>query len=263
MRRVAIMCAVLGLAMAAFAADPGKGVENSGPAAGVEAIGGPDGFGYSYIDSTETTGFEPTYSFVDITATGTAMNLTDDGEGNATMGFSFPFYGGSYTDVRIGNNGGLFLGTATGDFFAGNVCPMPSTSGSDAPRINVFWDDIDSDTGNVYYETQGSCAHPDCAGACFIVEWFDRPHFSNTGSCTFEVILCDSGDILFQYADLDFGDPTWNYGASATVGIEDELQDATYFLEYSCDTADLADSFAIRWTTGPVIPVELQRFTVE
>ncbi len=262
MKHLSVFVVIASFAVAGFAADPGKGAEVSGPAIGIDAIGGPDGFGYRYIDSTESTGFEPTYSFVDITTTGTAMDLSDDGEGNAVIAFGFPFYGVSQTDVRIGNNGGLFLGTTTGDFFAGNACPIPSTSGSTAQRINVFWDDIDSDTGNVYYENQASCAHPDCAGACFVVEWFDRPHFSNIGSATFEVILCDSGDIIAQYEDVNFGDVIYDNGASATVGIEDEEQNATFFLEYSCNTADLSDGLAIKYTLGPV-PVDLMSFNVD
>ena len=262
MRKSLCVCLCIGMAVVASAADPGKNNEVFGAAVGVDAIGGPDGFGYSYIDSTESTGFQPTYNFIDITATGTAMGLSDDGEGDATISFSFPYYGNGYTQARVGNNGGLFLGVTTGDFSAGNECPIPSTSGSTAPRVNVFWDDIDSETGDVYYQNLASCPHPDCAGACFILEWFDRPHYNNTGSATFEVILCDSGDIIAQYEDLDFGDPSFDYGASATVGIEDEGQDPTYFLEYSCNTADLSDGLAILYTTGPV-PVDLMSLSVE
>ncbi len=61
---------------------------------------------------------------------------------------------------------------------------------------------------------------------------------------------------------FDFGDPPIDYGASATVGIEDEGQDPTYFLEYSCNTADLSDGLAILYTTGPV-PVDLMSLSVE
>jgi len=38
--------------------------------------GGPDAFGYFYADSNDTEG--PTYDFVDITATGTSLVLSDD-----------------------------------------------------------------------------------------------------------------------------------------------------------------------------------------
>ncbi len=262
MKSAFVMCSVLLMVTAAFAADPGKGVENSGTAVGVEAIGGPDGYGYQYIDSTENTGLEPTYSWVDITGTGTGLGLDDDGETNIPIGFSFPFYGVDYSNAQVGNNGGVLL-SATGDVWAGNLCPMPYT-GHEHPAFWVFWDDMDTESGDVYYETQGSCSHPDCAGACLIVEWYDRPHYPGPGAstATFEAIFCDTGDIIAQYQDLDFGDPTLDYGASATVGIEDDTADVTYFLQYSCDTADLADGLAVKYTTGPV-PVDLQRIDIE
>ncbi len=264
MKRLAVFVAIISLAFVAQAATPGKGDDIDGPVVKAGSIGGPDGYGYLYIDSSENNGYEPTYSFVDITTTGTAMGITgDDGVSDAVIAFGFPLYGLEYSAAHIGNNGGLYLSETNYSFIAYNVCPMPWHSGAPiAPQINVFWDDIDSDTGDVYFENQVSCAHPDCGGACFIVEWYDRPRYPNLGSGTFEVILCDSGVIIAQYADLDFGDPRYDFGASATVGIEDDHQDPTYFLEYSCNTADLADGLAIMYTTDPV-PVELMSFDID
>ncbi|MEN8165566.1 MAG: hypothetical protein ABFS37_15665 [Acidobacteriota bacterium] len=261
--RVLTFVVCIGLSITAQAADSGKGQEVSGGPIGIESIGGPDGFGYGYIDSNESNGQQPTFSFVDITATGTALGLTDDGEADVVISsFVFPFYGLNYTDVRVGNNGGLLLGTpGDGDVSATTQCPMPWVA-LPLPAINVFWDDIDDETGNVFVEEQASCAHPDCSGACLIVEWFDRPHFNNVGSVTFEVILCDSGDIIAQYEDVVFGNPSYDYGAAAAVGIEADHQDPTFFLQYSCGTADLSDGLAIKYTTGPV-PVELMSLDVE
>ena len=264
MRSLCVVVALcLAVGMPCFAGDPGKGeasVPNSG---GPESTGGPDGFGYQWIDNAEVTGLPPTYSLVDISASGAGLALTDDGEANITIPFGFPFYGVSYTDIRVGNNGGLFLGVTTGDILAGNECPLPSTSSSTAPRISVFWDDIDSDSGDVYWEAFASCPHPDCSGQCAVIEWYNRPHFNNTGDGTFEVVLCDNGDIIYQYADVVYGDPTnMDNGISASVGIEDEAQDGTYYLAYSCNQAVITDGLAVKFTTGP-IPVELQGLDVE
>jgi hypothetical protein len=264
MKRLAVLSfSLLFIVGFVVADDPGKGelsVANSG---GPESTGGPDGFGYQYIDNNEVTGLPPAYSLVDISGTGAALGPSDDGEANITIPFGFPFYGVTYTDIRVGNNGGLLMGATTGDVLAGNACPLPSTSGSTAPRISVFWDDIDSDSGDVFWQAFASCPHPDCSGQCAVIEWYNRPHFSNTGDGTFEVVLCDSGDIIFQYTDVVFGDPAnMDDGVSASVGIEDELQDGTYFLEYSCNQAVITDGLAIKFTTGP-IPVELQSFDVD
>jgi hypothetical protein len=254
---VSLLVASLGLSE-----DPGKGEPSIPNPGGPEATGGPDGYGYQFIDNNEVTGLPPTYSMVDISATGVSLAPSDDGEANITIPFNFPFYGVDFTDIRVGNNGGLLLGVTTGDVLAGNSCPLPTTSGSDAPRISIFWDDIDSDTGDVYWQAFDPCPHPDCSGECAVIEWYNRPHFSNTGNGTFEVVLCDNGDILFQYEDVVFGNASYDNGVTASVGIEDELQDPTYFLEYSCNQAVITDGLAIKFTTGP-IPVELMSLDVE
>lgn len=227
------------------------------------AIGGPDGFGYNYIDSNEANGFEPTYLFIDACASGTSLGLADDGTVTVPIGFTFAFYGVPYTNVLIDNNGNLSMGADPGGF--SNDCPMPSTLEND-PMLYLFWDDMDSDTGDVCYEYHAVCPQTDGIGTgtgeCLVIEWFDRPHFSNIGAVTFEAILYEGGDIIFQYADLDFGDAAFDYGASATVGIEDDLAGAGFFLEYSCNAVNLQDNLAILFTTGTV-PVELQSMATE
>ena len=72
------------------------------------------------------------------------------------------------------------------------------------------------------------------------------PHYDGIGDTTLQVILFEgSNNILFQYADVDFGDPAYDFGASATVGLN--MNDTTAE-EYSFNTASLADSMAILWT---------------
>ncbi|MBZ0090398.1 MAG: DUF11 domain-containing protein, partial [Thermoanaerobaculia bacterium] len=227
---------------------PGKGVDSPILPGSPEQAGGPDGFGYVYQDSNEPGG--PAYSFQDISATGTPLGLGDDDEGNVTLPFSFPFYGVGYTTVRVGNNGGLLM-ASTGDVFAGNTCPMPD-SGT-APLISVFFDDIDSETGNVYHQSFGSCpATAGGSGACWIVQWHQRPHYSNTGQGTFQAVLYQTGEILFQYQDTDFGNASYNFGAGASVGIEDEAQNASYVLSYSCNQANaIPNGLAILWGIPP------------
>jgi hypothetical protein len=183
---------------------------------------------YNYDDTAP-------YGFVDITGTGTPLGLVDDGEADVTMPFTFNFFGTESDQLCIGNNGGVL--------FDQSGCSLSFSNGS-LPNAGLglailpFWDDIDADTGDVYYETQGSAPNRQ-----FIVQWDDRPHFSNIGSATFEVILYEgSNQILFQYQDLDFGDATYDYGASATVGLN---KDGVEAVQYSYNSAVLSDNMAI------------------
>lgn len=181
------------------------------------------------------------YNFIDISATGTPLNLTDDGEANVTMPFQFNFYGTTSDLLRVGNNGGILFATTTGDVGFTNAA-LPNAAHPLA--IFPFWDDLDDELGNVYYETVGAAPN-----RTFIVQWHERPHFPGSATAdtvTFQVILAEGiNEILFQYADLDFGDPAFNYGASATVGLN---KDATTAVQYSFNSAVLSDGLAIRWT---------------
>ncbi len=219
----------------------GAPVINTGTFTAADALGG-----YSYNDSVS-------YGWIDITATGTPLGLTDDGEADVTMPFDFTLYGSTSDLVCIGNNGGLLVGQAGCSISTANVA-LPS--GNVPMGVLPFWDDIDSDTGDVYYETQGVAPN-----RMFIVEWYNRPHFSNIGSATFEVILFEgSNEILFQYEDVDFGNTTYDLGASATVGLN---MDATTANQYSYNAPVLDNGFAILWTpTTPSMASAVDTATV-
>jgi uncharacterized repeat protein (TIGR01451 family) len=59
----------------------------------------------------------------------------------------------------------------------------------------------------------------------------------------FEIILHEgSGAILLQYKDVDFGNPLFDFGASATVGIQNT---ATQGVQYSYNSPSLANELAI------------------
>lgn len=193
--------------------------------------GGPDAFGYTFLDNTEPGG--PTYTWIDATG-GTALGLSDDGEGNITLPFDFPYYGETSTAMRVGNNGGVIFNATTGDVSAGNSAISSVTS----KLLAAFWDDIDSDTGNVYWTVVG-----DAPNRMVVIEWNNRPHYSNVGNATFQMVLLENGSILLQYQDVVFGNATYDYGASATVGISGGT--AANSLQYSYNTAALSDGLAI------------------
>ncbi len=183
------------------------------------------------------------FNYIPISATGTALGLADDGEANVTLPFPFTYFGVTSSNLRVGNNGGILFDVTTGEFGLTNAALPAATP---ALSILPFWDDIDSDTGNVYWEVQGTAPN-----RVAVVEWYNRPHFSNIGAASFEVLLYEtSNEIKFQYADVDFGDPLYNNGASATVGLN---KDATTALQFSFNQPVIQNGQAILFSPVTIV----------
>ncbi|MGH9172838.1 MAG: hypothetical protein ACRD1H_00705, partial [Vicinamibacterales bacterium] len=200
---------------------------------------------YLMLDSDDPGG--PEYNFIDIRPTGTPLALSDDGTADLTMPFDFTFYGVTSNQLVVSNNGALVF-DAAGVFVGFTNQPLPI---ADYPLgIFAFWDDLypPSDGANtVWYETQGS--EPN---RTFIVQW-ENVHIvvQNGNTASFQVILYEgSGDVLFQYEDVVFGDPAYDFGASATVGIN---EDGTSAIQYSYNTPALQDAFAIAFYPQTVL----------
>ena len=171
------------------------------PSDGIFAAGGPDAFGYEFIDSDEPGG--PTFSWIDITGTGTAVTLSDDSSVLVPLPFVFPFYGAAKTDVRIGSNGYLTFGTS-GSTFSNTDIPNAANPND---IICPFWDDLNPSTGGT--------VHYFSSPTQFIVQYTNIKRFgTSTGPNTFEVVLNADGSILLQYLDMQ------SLLTSATVGIE-------------------------------------------
>jgi hypothetical protein len=136
--------------------------------------------------------------------------------------------------LSVSNNGAALVNATSGYVSYGNVAMASAPDNFLAP----FWDDIGSATGDVYWKVIGTAP-----GRQLVVEWFNRPHFYDVGSATFEMVLYENGDILYQYQDADFGDPAFDNGASATIGIRGA--GSANSLEYSFDTPGVQANRAI------------------
>lgn len=177
----------------------------------------------------------PTLGYVDISATGTANNLADDGNVGVTLPFSLFYQGQVVTDITIGNNGGLLFGTLTGYLGTGGTIPFANTG------VYPFWDDLDNEMGSVYHETVGTAPN-----RTFIVQWENRPHFSGVigQGITFQVQIDEAtGEIFFVYEDVEFGgsQAQYDFGADATIGAQGgyngvtvSYNDANYLENNTC-----------------------------
>ena len=188
--------------------------------------GGPDGFGYRWIDSDTTAG--PAFDWVDVTSIGTAVNLNGDDNISELIpiGFPFPFYGTQFDSLRICTNGYL---TFTDDFALYANQPLPSTI---APRNGImpFWDDL------VFGAEHRAWVWGDASR--LLIEFEGLGHFDIGGPFTFEVELRPDGEIRYRY--LHLGTPT----NSATVGIQDG--GAQNALQVAFNTSYLHDSLAVK-----------------
>ncbi|OGC90292.1 MAG: hypothetical protein A2W25_05980 [candidate division Zixibacteria bacterium RBG_16_53_22] len=165
--------------------------------------GGPDAFGYFYIDSRDNALNRPNFSWRNITGIGTNIYLEEDDQlrGPFDIGFGFNYYGQEYTQLFVCSNGWIGFGASPPEFLNR---PIPT---ADEPNniLAVYWDDLVPENGIAYfYSHNDSC----------IVAWHGFGHYSAEGVYTFEVVLTSDGNIRFQYLSLS------GTLDSHTIGIE-------------------------------------------
>jgi cysteine-rich repeat protein len=174
--------------------------------------------------------------YEDITASGTYLACSDDGEHTITLPFNFSYYNVPYasgTNLRLGCNGGFVFNDSSGSIAYTNTA-LPYTAFN--PFVALFWDDLylTSAGQGIWYQTMGVAPNRR------LIIQFVGPHISSsTSNCSIEVVLFESTNIIeFRYSDVVFGSASYDYGASATIGIQG---DQTNYLQYSYNTASLAD----------------------
>ncbi len=170
--------------------------------------GGPDRFGYRWIDSDQAGG--PAYQWTDIRQTGsrlTNVSGCDDCYESRPLSFNFPFYGADFSTVYISSNGYCTFGSGSSQY---SNYPLPSSS-MPANLVAAFFDDLyPASGGDVYFQDFGNRA---------IVQFTNVVPYSGSGSFTFQIVLERNGSILFYYNTLS-GTVT-----SATVGIQNGSRD--------------------------------------
>jgi hypothetical protein len=204
-------------------ADPTDGMGNRN----LRGAGGPDAFGYLWIDSDEAGG--PAFVWNDITSTGTQLTgLTDDSfVGPVNLGINFPFYANTYSQVYVGSNGILTFGSGSTSLGNQNI----PDAGTPNDLIAWFWDDMNPGTsGQVYYQTIGDE---------FVIQFNNYNEYGGTGQITAQVRLHKSGNIMLYYNTLNGGIDL----LSATVGIENA--DGTIATNVNYNSAYLHNGLAV------------------
>ncbi len=138
----------------------------------------------------------------------------DDTTKSVTLPFSFTFAGTSYSSVKISSNGNIHFGTASNAY---NNVPIPRTTNPNA-LIAALWDDLNPSVGGAIYTAVSGTA----PNRTFVIEWRNVPRYgAGTNGATFEIQLDETtNQVWLLYQDTDFGNTSYNAGASATSGVE-------------------------------------------
>ncbi len=203
----------------------------------VAGQGGPDNFGYRWIDNNEPGG--PSIAWVSTGLEGVALPDEDDETfGPFDLGFPFSFYGVEYEQVRICSNGWLTFADSDDD--EANNHPIP-TAFPPNNLLAVFWDDLAPNThGTVYYWA-------DTVNQRFIVEWNEVAHWNRPNDLeTFQVILTPDGQILYQYALVSDSE-------GCTIGIENQAGDDGLEVSYNSG-GYVYPGRAVLFSAAPEVP---------
>lgn len=223
---------------------PTKGIAVSEP--GPEVLynaGGPDAFGYTWVDTDEPGG--PSFDWVDIESTG--VEITGLGDDNVVgpfmIGFSFPYYGKYYSWFLVSGNGMIGFGPDIALESHDNVM-IPS--GRDPDNMLAWcWTDLNildptNPGGRVFYQGDGNR---------LVIQFVDYPAYNASPGAVInaQVILRKNGEMLFQYKDIGAGFDR----EDCTIGIErhrgsDGLMVA-YNTEYLHDSLSIVFTKAAGW----------------
>jgi hypothetical protein len=166
--------------------------------------------------------------FIDISGTGTDMNLTDDSSTGVTLAWPWLVNGTTVNTITVGNNGGVAFNTLTAGIFYNAL----------ANGFSIFSQDLNTPIGGVYYQDMGTAPNRQ-----FVIMWDALTHWpTTTGDASFEIIVDEaSGEIYYVYDDVIMGNVAYDYGADAEIACNVaagntlvSMNSPTYLTNNSC-----------------------------
>ena len=207
----------------------------------------PDGPEFNWIDLTAVGLLIPNYSWYNDQV---SSDTLDDGSvGPQLIGFDFPFFDTTYTQVYIGANGALSFTdrdvNINGSFDDIDIPNPPFTT-----LVAPFWNDLnlepDDGHGAVYIYRM---LHKEG----FIVQWNRVSKYDGAPEdtlTTFQIIFYRNGNIKFQYLSVGASD----LASTAVIGIAEADCNAHDFVTRSDPPENVvSDSSAVLFDYAPVI----------
>jgi len=206
-------------------------VSNAGRRALVYTV--TDDVAKAYTATNSNTAGGPIYDWIDISTNGTALSLADDGESALiSLDFDFPFFGETYEQFLVGENGGI--GLAAGEIHYINTS-LPSQN-IPQEALLPFWTDMHLSSGGsiLYHGTSER----------LVVSWLGVPVWTGLPGQeyqhqTFQAVFYPDGHVLFQYQTVS--------GVSSvehTVGI----QGSGVGHQLAYNSSYLKNAFAVEFT---------------
>ena len=189
-------------------------------------------------------------TYVNQTNTGNQLFMTDDSQqGPFNIGFTFCFFGQTYTQFWVGSNGWISFSPGQPITFTTQTIP---TGAFNVPKNCIMgpWQDWHPGIGGqIRYQTTG-------VAPCrkLIVSWTNMPMFSCTANQgTFHIVIHESTNYIDNYIQNKPACLQWQ-GGTATQGIHNALGTIGIATPGRNSSAWTTTNDAYRWTpTGPPV----------
>jgi len=199
----------------------------------------------------QTTNYSVTsIPYVNQTNTGNQLFMTDDSQqGPFNIGFTFCFFGQTYSQFYVGSNGWISFSPGQPTTFTTQTIP---TGNLLVPKNCIMgpWQDWHPGIGGqIRYQTTG-------VAPCrkLTVSWTNMPMFSCTNNLgTFHIVIYESTNYIENYIQNKPACLQWQNG-TATQGIHNQLGTIGIASPGRNSSAWVANNDAYRWTpTGPAV----------
>jgi len=169
--------------------------------------GGPDQFGYTWDDSVSLEWIDATTG----TDTGMSGYSGEQAVGPISLPFAFDYYSNRYSALYIAASG--YVAFTESPYWDSQLYGTPSPGRPNdavAPYASLFGLAYNTGANRVYYRAGGVAPN-----RYFVVEWRQVVEYGGEATYTFEVVLHENGDIVFQYLAMD------DISYCGIAGIED------------------------------------------
>lgn len=191
---------------------------------------------------------------------GTFIPLTDDSQaGPFNIGFSFCYFGNTYTQFWVGSNGWVSFSAGQSTSWSCATLPIPTVNAC-VPKnciMGPYFDFNPSAGGQVRYQTLG-------VAPCrtLVVSWVNVASFSCGGANNVQIILYESTNIIENHIGNKNNCPGWNSGAGVQ-GIHNLAGTVAFTVPGRNATAWASNNESYRYTpAGAPVPATFTWYEV-